>query len=71
MTMEKARAQITRTVATISRDNRIPAFLMEGIVMEVLAEIRKQKAIELIADMDQARKEQDADVSKGQDPAVN
>ncbi len=48
--IENAKAELTQAFNQTLENSRLPAFLMEGIVLDLLAEVRKQKAIELISD---------------------
>ena len=45
--MGDAKLEILKTISTIN----LPAYLMEGIILSILCEIREQKNIELVSDM--------------------
>lgn len=48
--MEQAKTDLTQAFNQILAASQLPAFLMEGMVLDLLAEVRKQKIIELISD---------------------
>lgn len=45
--LDEARKMTIQSINDILAKTKLPAFLMEGIVMEVLSDIRKLKNIEL------------------------
>lgn len=45
--MEETRGKIKQVIVKTLKDSGLPAFLLEGIVMEVLAEVRAGKNEEL------------------------
>lgn len=49
VTMENAKVKIVQTVNQVSNEMKLPAFLLEGAILDVLAEIRNQKTIELVS----------------------
>ena len=49
--MENAKGIIVQTVSQVSNDMKLPAYLLEGIVADVLSEIRSKKNIELLSDI--------------------
>lgn len=48
--VEEARLKIYAAVNQIVEETKLPPFLVEGIVAELLSEIRKQKVIDLITE---------------------
>lgn len=46
-----AKLEILKTISTIN----LPAYLMEGIILSILCEIREQKNIELLSDMNRMK----------------
>lgn len=48
--IEEARTQTFTSIYEVTQKTRLPAYLMEGIIIEVLAEVRKQKNIEIAND---------------------
>lgn len=49
--MENAKGIIVQTVSQVSNDMKLPAYLLEGIVADVLSEIRSKKNLELLSDI--------------------
>ena len=61
--IEKAR-EIQRTaISNIIKETKLPAYLIEGVLLEALSEIRAQKVTEVIVNM--RSQSIDADCSKG------
>lgn len=48
--LENAKGMMNEAFNEVLQQTHLPAFLMEGIVCDLLAEIRKQKNLELISD---------------------
>lgn len=48
--LEETRAKTFTAVNAIMQETQLPAFLMDGILSDVLAEVRKQKNLELSND---------------------
>lgn len=48
--LENANGKLTAAFSQIAQETHLPAYLLEGIVAEILSDIRKQKNIELAAD---------------------
>lgn len=49
--MENAKGAMTDAFNQIVKQSNLPAYLLEGIVADLLSEIRKQKNLELVSDM--------------------
>lgn len=49
--MESAKSSIKASVNSVLNDTKLPAYLVEGMICEILAEVRNQKNIELLADI--------------------
>lgn len=49
--MENAKGAMTNVFNQIVEQSNLPAYLLEGIVADLLSEIRKQKNLELVSDM--------------------
>lgn len=49
--MENAKCAMTDAFNQIVVQSNLPAYLLEGIVADLLSEIRKQKNLELVSDM--------------------
>ena len=48
--LEQAKAKVTAAFGQIQEETHLPAYLFEGIVAGVLADVRNQKNLELTAD---------------------
>ena len=53
--MENAKGAKTDAFNQIVEQSNLPAYLLEGIVADLLSEIRKQKNLELISDMNRMK----------------
>lgn len=53
--MENAKGAMTDTFNQIVEQSNLPAYLLEGIVADFLSEIRKQKNLELVSDMNRMK----------------
>lgn len=49
--MENVKGTMTNAFNQIVEQSNLPAYLLEGIVADLLSEIRKQKNLELVSDM--------------------
>lgn len=49
--VENAKGEIVQAVNRVSAKSKLPAFLFEGIILDVLSEIRNRKNLELVADI--------------------
>lgn len=48
--LENAKGKFINAVNQVVQETNLPAYLMEGIVVEVLADIRARKNLELVSD---------------------
>lgn len=48
--MENAKSRMTAAFSQIATETHLPAYLLEGVVVGILADVRNQKNIELAAD---------------------
>lgn len=48
--IEEARLKVYAAFNQIAEETKLPPFLLEGIVTDLLSEIRKQKVIDLITE---------------------
>ena len=48
--MENAKSRMTAAFSQVAEETHLPAYLLEGIVAGILADIRNQKNLELAAD---------------------
>lgn len=55
--IENVRADLFNEYNRVSSQSGLPSYLMEGIVVEILSEIRKQKNIDMIIEMNKANVE--------------
>ncbi len=55
--LENAKGKFINAVNQTLEETNLPAYLMEGIVVEVLAEIRARKNLELVADYNSMNQE--------------
>ena len=53
--MENAKGAMTDAFNQIVEKSNLPAYLLEGIVADLLSEIRKQKNLELVSDMNRMK----------------
>lgn len=53
--MENAKGAMTDAFNQIVEQSNLPAYLLEGIVADLLSEIRKQKNLELVSDMNRMK----------------
>lgn len=53
--MENAQGAMTDAFNQIVEQSNLPAYLLEGIVADLLSEIRKQKNLELVSDMNRMK----------------
>lgn len=53
--MENAKGAMTDAFNHIVEQSNLPAYLLEGIVADLLSEIRKQKNLELVSDMNRMK----------------
>ena len=51
--IERGRAIVRGAVNKVIKDTKLPAYLIEGILLDVLAEVRDQKNSELAAELEQ------------------
>lgn len=51
VTMERTRTQLVQAFNQVMSEARLPAYLLEGILEGILADVRSQKNAELVAAM--------------------
>jgi len=67
--MERTRLALVQAVNGVLNESKLPAYLLEGIVEGILADIRRQKNAELVAALQQsADKTDDKEASDGNAP---
>lgn len=57
--LENARRKVISSFNEVITQTKLPAFLMEGIALEILADLRDRKAIELMLDSKAESEESD------------
>lgn len=53
--IENARGGMNDAFNQVAEQSNLPAYLLEGIVADLLSEIRKQKNLELVSDMNRMK----------------
>lgn len=53
--IENAKGALNQAFNEILQQSNLPAYLLEGIVADLLSEIRKQKNLELVSDMNRMK----------------
>lgn len=53
--IEKGRRILKAAINQILSETKLPAFLIEGILLDVLCDIREQKAMELYAEFESTK----------------
>ena len=53
--IENARGAMSDAFNQVAEQSNLPAYLLEGIVADLLSEIRKQKNLELVSDMNRMK----------------
>lgn len=49
--MENARGRLIQAFNGVVEETKLPAYLYEGMILEILSEVRNRKNIELLSDM--------------------
>lgn len=57
--MESARGKLIQAFNQVIDETRLPAYLYEGMLSELLAEVRNRKNLELISDINAMESEKD------------
>ncbi len=55
--IERARSAIKAALGNIIKATKLPAYLVEGILLDILAEVRAQKAVELATECENTLKQ--------------
>lgn len=53
--LENAKGLMFQAVNKVQEQTKLPAYLFEGILMEVLADVRNQKNLELVSDFNKMK----------------
>lgn len=65
--LENAKKMTASAIQDILNQTKLPAYLFEGILVGLLADIREQKNNELIADIHMMHQEQKEDEKEGEE----
>lgn len=57
--MENARGKLVQAFNQVIDETRLPAYLYEGMLLELLSEVRNRKNLELISDINAMESEND------------
>ena len=57
--LENTKIRMTDSVNKVIQESNLPAYLIEGILSDILAEVRKQKNLELASDYATMNEEKD------------
>lgn len=64
--LENAKGMTFQAFNQVQEKTQLPAYLMEGIVMELLANIRNQKNLELVSDFNKMNEQETDQEKEGQ-----
>lgn len=59
--LENAKCMMIDSFNQVQEKTSLPAYLMEGIVVDLLSQIRCQKNIELVSDMNRMNQQKEGD----------
>lgn len=62
--LENTKIRMTDSVNKVIQESNLPAYLIEGILSDILSDVRKQKNIELASDYASMQKENEQDDKK-------
>lgn len=62
--LENTKIRMTDSVNKVIQESNLPAYLIEGILSDILSDVRKQKNIELASDYASMQKENEQDDEK-------
>ncbi len=57
--LENAKALMIDAFNQVQQKTSLPAYLMEGIILDLLSQIRNQKNVELVTDMNRAKEKKE------------
>ena len=66
MQIESARGELLNTIQTIQKKYNFPAFILDGIISQLLSEIRAEEKIELINASNQLTQKLEKDKGEGE-----
>jgi hypothetical protein len=56
--LENTKVMMMDAFNQVQEKTNLPAYLMEGIILDLLASVRNQKNVELVSDMNRMKQEQ-------------
>lgn len=65
--LENAKGMMIDAFNQVQENTKLPAYLMEGIVLDLLSQVRNQKNLEMVSDMNRMnsmKKEQETEEEK-------
>ena len=68
--LENTKIRMTDSVNKVIQESNLPDYLIEGILSDILAEIRKQKNLELVSDyasMNEENQKSEEDKKEGEE----
>ena len=65
--LENTKIRMIDSVNKVIQESNLPAYLIEGILSDILAEVRKQKNLELASDYASMNKEKHEDEKEGEE----
>lgn len=68
--LENTKIRMTDSVNKVIQESNLPAYLIEGILSDILAEVRKQKNLELASDyatMNEENQKSEEDEKEGEE----
>ncbi|MGN1111569.1 MAG: hypothetical protein ACI4RP_00050 [Acutalibacteraceae bacterium] len=62
--IENARGKFIQTFNQVIDETKLPAYLVEGMLLELLAEVRSRKSLEIITDINAMQNQQSVSEEK-------
>lgn len=65
--LENAKGMMIDAFNQVQENTKLPAYLMEGIVLDLLSQVRNQKNLEIVSDMNRmnSMKQQEQETEEG------
>lgn len=64
--MESTKGKLIQAFNQVIDETRLPAYLYEGMLLELLAEVRNRKNLELVSDINAMETEKDSEKEESQ-----
>lgn len=64
--IENTKGMLIDAFNQIQEKSSLPAYLMEGIVLDLLSQVRNQKNLELVADMNRMSQQKETEKKEGE-----